>query len=119
MIVDDEESMQELGRELLEEQGYRVIIAGNGHEALELYRDRVKEIDLVILDLVMPGMDGGQTFLELKKINPGIRAFFCTGFMPDQVITALLEEERLRAIQKPFDPQTFLRIVRQVLDESR
>ncbi len=119
MIVDDEESMQELGRELLEEQGYKVVIASGGADAVALYSARAKEIAIVVLDLVMPGMDGGQTYLQLKKINPGIRAFFCTGYMPDEVITALLEEENLRAIQKPFDPQTFVRVVREVLDEKR
>jgi CheY-like chemotaxis protein len=116
LIVDDEESMQELGRELLEEEGFDVVIAGDGMEALEMYRTRHKEIDLVILDLVMPIMDGGQTYLELKKINPLLKALFCTGFMPDQVISALLEEERLIAIQKPFIPDVFVRTVRQVLE---
>jgi signal transduction histidine kinase/CheY-like chemotaxis protein len=116
LIVDDEESMQELGRELLEEEGFDVVIAGNGMEALKLYRTRHREIDLVILDLVMPVMDGGQTYLELKKINPMLKALFCTGFMPDQVFSALLEEERLIAIQKPFNPDVFVRTVRQVLD---
>jgi two-component system, cell cycle sensor histidine kinase and response regulator CckA len=116
LIVDDEESMQELGRELLEEHGYKVLIASNGPEALEIYRNQPQVIKVVILDLVMPGMDGGQTYLELKKINPGIRAFFCTGYMPDAVISALLEEEHLFAIQKPFNPDQFVQLVRDVLD---
>jgi two-component system, cell cycle sensor histidine kinase and response regulator CckA len=116
LVVDDEESMQELGRELLEEEGYDVLIAGTGMEALEMYRTRFKEIDLVILDLVMPGMDGGQTYLELKKVNPALKALFCTGYMPDQVISALLEEEKLIAIQKPFNPDQFVHTVRRVLE---
>jgi len=119
MIVDDEESMQELARELLEEHGYAVVIAGNGREAIDLYRRRGQEIALVVLDLVMPGMDGGQTYLELKAMNPSLKAFFCTGFMPDHVIAALLERDRLRAIQKPFNPLTFVQVVREVLDERR
>jgi two-component system, cell cycle sensor histidine kinase and response regulator CckA len=116
LIVDDEESMQELGRELLEEHGYKVLIASNGPEAIEIYRTQSRVIKVVILDLVMPGMDGGQTFLELKKISPDIKAFFCTGYMPDAVISALLEEEHLRAIQKPFNPDQFVQLVRDVLD---
>jgi DNA-binding NarL/FixJ family response regulator len=67
----------------------------------------------------MPGMDGGQTYLELKAINPHLKSFFCTGFMPDRIIAALLERENLRAIQKPFNPQTFVKVVREVLDEHR
>ena len=119
LLVDDEDSMQELGRELLEEEGYRVLIASNGQEAIHLYRQRSAEIQLVILDLVMPGMDGGQTYLELRKINPDLKVFFCTGYMPDQVISALLEEERLKALQKPFNPENFVQMVREVLDEKR
>ena len=116
LLVDDEESMQDLGRELLEEEGYRVLIASNGLDAVHLYGQRSAEIQLVILDLVMPGMDGGQTYLELRKINPHLKVFFCTGYMPDQVISALLEEESLKALQKPFNPENFVRMVRDVLD---
>jgi two-component system, cell cycle sensor histidine kinase and response regulator CckA len=118
LLVDDEESMQELGRELLEEEGYQVLIASNGQDAVHLYRQRFAEIQLVILDLVMPGMDGGQTYLELRTINPNLKVFFCTGYMPDQVISALLEEERLKALQKPFNPENFVQMVREVLDEK-
>jgi len=118
LLVDDEESMQELGRELLEEEGYRVLIASNGQDAIHLYRQRSAEIQLVILDLVMPGMDGGQTYLELRKINPDLKVFFCTGYMPDQVISALLEQESLKALQKPFNPENFVQMVREVLDEK-
>jgi two-component system cell cycle sensor histidine kinase/response regulator CckA len=119
LVVDDEESMQELGCELLEEEGYKVLIASTGQEALEQYRRHGDTIQLVILDLVMPGMDGGQTYLELKKLNPDLKAFFCTGYMPDQVISALLEEEHLQAIQKPFHPEAFVQLVRDVLDGHR
>jgi CheY-like chemotaxis protein len=119
LIVDDEESMQELGRELLEEHGYTVLIASTGQEAVDLFRQRGDEIGLVVLDLVMPGMDGGQTYLELKRLQPDLKAFFCTGYMPDQVISALLEEEHLQAIQKPFIPEAFVQLVRDVLDGHR
>jgi PAS domain S-box-containing protein len=117
LVVDDEESMQDLGRELLEENGYKVLIASNGPEAIEVYRSQPQIIKLVILDLVMPGMDGGQTYVELKKINPRVKAFFCTGYMPDAVISALLDEEHLQAIQKPFNPDQFVQLVRDVLDQ--
>ena len=118
LVVDDEESMQDLGRELLEEHGYKVLIASNGPEAIEIYRSQPQIVKRVILDLVMPGMDGGQTYLELKKCNPNVKAVFCTGYMPDAVISALLEEEHLHAIQKPFNPDQFVQLVRDVLDAT-
>ncbi|MCX6136634.1 MAG: PAS domain S-box protein [Ignavibacteriales bacterium] len=119
LVVDDEESMQMLARDLLEEQGYKVLTAGDGLEALEIYKKQWREISLVILDLVMPKMDGGKAYVEMKKINPEIRAFFCTGFTSDEVITSLLDEEHLRALQKPFRPDSFVRMVRTVMQEAR
>ncbi len=115
LLVDDEPAMQELGRELLEDDGYEVTIAANGLEALEIYKEHHDRIDLVVLDLVMPGMDGGQTYTEMKKINKGLKAFFCTGFISDQIISGLLEEEKLHAVSKPFRPDDFLKTVRSVI----
>ncbi|HTX18076.1 MAG TPA: PAS domain S-box protein [Bacteroidota bacterium] len=111
LLVDDEEMMQELGKELLEDNGFHVVIAKDGVEAVEIYRERGKEISLVILDLVMPRMDGGQTYMELKKLNESVKAFFCSGFTSDKVITQLLAEEHLHAIKKPFHPTEFINMV--------
>jgi CheY-like chemotaxis protein len=118
LLVDDEESAQELGREILQENGYRVLIAGDGELGLELYKQYKSDIALVILDLMMPKLDGGQTFIELKKINPDVKAFFCSGHASSEVIGPLLAEENLRALSKPFEIDDFVRTVREVLDED-
>lgn len=118
LLVDDEASMRQLGTELLEEAGFRVLTAVNGREAVNIYRERYQEIDLVILDLVMPELDGGQTYVEMKKIRPEVKAFFCSGFVTDQLISSLLEEEHLRALQKPFKPEIFVQTVCDVLYEN-
>ncbi len=115
LLVDDESLMQELGKELLEENGYRVMVAGDGLEAVELFRRHHDEIALVVLDLLMPKLDGGQTYLEMKKIKPTVKAFFCTAYTPGEIIGALLEQESLRALQKPFRPSEFVQTVRDVL----
>jgi PAS domain S-box-containing protein len=118
LLVDDEPAMQELGRMLLADDGYEVTIAANGFEAVEIYKEHHDAIDLVVLDLVMPGMDGGQTYTEMKKIDKRLKAFFCTGYISDQIIASLLEEEKLRAISKPFRPDDFLKTVREVMNSS-
>lgn len=118
LLVDDEFLMQELGRQLLEEQGYRVIVAGDGLEAVHLFQQHKDEIALVILDLLMPKLDGGQTYLALKNIKPNVKAFFCTGYTPQEIIGSLLAQESLRALQKPFRPSEFVQIVREMLETN-
>lgn len=115
LIVDDEPVMQELGRDILEEHGYRVLVASDGLEALDMYRQYGSEIHLVVLDMLMPRLDGGQTYIEMKKMNVDIKAFFCTGYTPTEVIGPLLAAESLRSLQKPFRPTEFVGIVRDVL----
>jgi signal transduction histidine kinase/DNA-binding response OmpR family regulator len=118
LLVDDDEAMLELGRELLREVGYEVVVAEDGRRALDIYRAHASTIDLVILDLVMPEMDGGETYLAMKEVRPDLRAMFCTGYLPEQVVGGLLREEDLRAIQKPFEPAAFLSLVREVLEDT-
>jgi nitrogen-specific signal transduction histidine kinase len=118
LLADDEVPMQEIGRELLEEQGYDVLIANDGKEALEMFRSHCEEINLVILDLVMPRLDGGQTFLEMKKMKPNVQAVFCTGYATDELIQSLLQEENLKVLRKPFHPTEFVRLVDELIAEQ-
>lgn len=115
LLADDEKVMQELARELLEGHGYRVLLAGDGAEAVALYQQHAKDIDLVILDLLMPHLDGGQAYREMKKINKDVRAFFCTGYSPQDVIGTTLAENPLRAVQKPFRTDEFMHTIQEVL----
>jgi PAS domain S-box-containing protein len=118
LLVDDEEGMLEFGRDILVEHGYRVLTACDGAEALALYKERHDEISMVILDLILPGMDGGQTYLAMKCINKNLKAMFCSGYTSDQIISSLLQEEHLLAVRKPFRIDEFLSAVRACLDGS-
>ena len=115
LLVDDDELMRELGTELLRDGGYQAITARDGTEAISTYRKQWEEISLVILDVAMPGMDGGEVYTHLKKINPKVRAFFCTGFVSDNAISPMLERREVRALEKPFNPVDFRKMVREVL----
>lgn len=118
LLVDDESTMLELGKQLLEEHGYNVMLASDGIEAVELYKKHGKDIDLVILDILMPRLDGGRTYVELKKINDHVKAFFCTGYTPQDIVGSLLSQESLRALQKPFRPAEFMDMVRDVIGQA-
>jgi len=118
LLVDDEEPMREFSSDILAEDGYKILTASDGLEAVELYKKRHKEIAAVVLDLIMPKMDGGQTFLEMKKINPAVKAVFCTGYASDGVIAQLLIEENIPAIQKPFRSVELKKVVRDVIERE-
>ncbi len=118
MIVEDEIPMQEIMKDLLESNGYNVIVANDGFEALELYQQKNPQISLVILDVMLPEMDGRDTYFELKKLDSELRAFFCSGFASLVEIQSLVEKENLYAIQKPFSPKEFLAVVKEVLSEE-
>jgi len=110
--------MREFSSDILAEDGYKILTASDGLEAVELYKKRHKEIAAVVLDLIMPKMDGGQTFLEMRKINPAVKAVFCTGYASDGVIAQLLIEENIPAIQKPFRSEELKKVVREVIERE-
>ncbi|MBP1678539.1 MAG: hybrid sensor histidine kinase/response regulator [Bacteroidetes bacterium] len=116
LVVDDEPTMLDLAKELLQEQGYSVITAANGRDGIEALRRRSAEVRLVLLDLMMPEMDGIAALREMRKIRGDIKALFCTGYMPEDVRHRLPEEEHLNILQKPFDPARLFSMVRSRLD---
>jgi len=105
LVVDDEPIIRELVPEILAEAGFRPIIARDGREALEIYADCWRHIDLVILDMIMPGMNGRETFRALKRINPEIRALLSTGFSADGPAEEALDEGILGLVRKPYRPE--------------
>lgn len=118
LIVEDEQQMQDLMRELLESNGFAVYVVTNGRDAIDYYKNNRDSISLVVLDVMLPELDGRETYYELKKINDRIKVFFCTGFASLIEIQSLIEKENLHALQKPFSPKEFLTIVKEVLDQE-
>lgn len=118
LLVDHEDGMRKIGQNFLEHRGYRVLTAADGQEAIDTFREQSSQINLVVLDLVTPHVDGDQAFLELKSIRKDIPVLFCLGHAADQIVTSLLNEQGLRTVQKPFEEESFLSAVREILDES-
>lgn len=118
LIVEDEVQMQDVMKDLLESNGYNVLVANDAFEAMELYQQKGTLISLVILDVMLPEMDGRELYYELKKIDEDLKAFFCSGFTSLVEIQSMIEKENLFAIQKPFSPKEFLAVVQEVLNEE-
>ena len=115
LLVDDEQMMLDIGRDLLQTMGYRVITARDGEEAVEVYRGRSEEIDLVLLDIVMPKMGGGQAYDCIKSINPAVKVLLLSGFSIDGEATQILSRGCNGFIQKPFNLEQLSRSVKSVL----
>jgi CheY-like chemotaxis protein len=118
MLVDDEEIVIEVVGQILESLGYNVFVARSGKEALEIYWGRKTEIDLVILDMVMPKMSGSITFERLKGVNPDVKVLLSSGYSVDGQASELLEKGCSGFIQKPFNIKELSKKIRDVLDEK-
>jgi PAS domain S-box-containing protein len=102
LLVDDEEMVMDVGEQLLKKLGYGVLLAKDGEEAIELYRCHQRKIDAVILDMVMPSMDGGETYDRLKEVDPGIKVLLSSGYGVDGQANEILARGCNGFIQKPF-----------------
>ncbi len=116
LVVDDEQSNIAVMVEMLEMLHYRVLPAGSGQEAVAVYSQKAKEIDLVILDMIMPGINGGRTFDILREINPDVAVILASGYSVEGEARAIINRGCRAFIQKPFHMQELSRKVRDVLD---
>lgn len=115
LLVDDEEMVLNVGRRFLKVTGYRVLTARDGREAIEVYEKYKDSIDLVLLDIVMPNMKGGEVFDRLKEINPEIKVLLVSGYSIDGEATKILERGCNGFIQKPFDMKQLSEAIRTIL----
>ncbi len=116
LVVEDEESVRALLQRILEDGGYTVLLAADGVEATELYAERSAEIDLVVLDIIMPRMGGRETFQRLREINPEIKVLLSSGYSENGQAHDILATGARGFLQKPYDLHRVLRKVREVLD---
>ena len=115
LLVDDEQRILTVGQEICKTLGYNIITVNSGKEALEIYKDKKNIINLVILDMIMPGMNGLETFRELKKINPDIKVLLSTGYSIDAKAQEMLKNGCKGYILKPYSVIDFSHKLREVL----
>jgi len=111
LIVDDEESVRNFVRTSLQNLGYTVSTCDDGIAGVDYYREHHREIDLVILDLIMPRMSGQDAFRKMKKINPHVRVLVSSGFSHTQATRQMLDEGALCLLNKPFQITELARTV--------
>jgi CheY-like chemotaxis protein len=116
LVVDDEMSVCEIARDMLSELGYTVVLQHDGRAGVEFYRTRQASIDLILLDVNMPLMDGIQAFEELRRLNPMARVIFLTGYGKESVELSTLPADANGLLQKPFQVEDLAAKVRTVLD---
>ncbi len=116
LIVDDEDMILEVGRMMLEKLGYQVLVAGSGQEALGVYGEQKKEIDLVILDMIMPGMGGGEVFDNLREMDRNVKVILSSGYSINGLAKEIMDRGCRGFIQKPFAMEELSRRVKEALD---
>lgn len=118
LIIDDESMIIETGATLLAELGYTVLTADGGKEALNIYAARQQQIDMVILDMIMPKMSGRETFEQLKNINPEVKVLLSSGYSINGQASDLLKQGCRGFIQKPFNISKLSKKVREVIENK-
>ena len=118
LLVDDEVMIIDVAGQLLEKLGYKVYTAASGKEAIDIYKKHRDDIGIVILDVIMPGMDGGETYDRLKAINLDVNVLLASGYGINRQINDILERGCNSFIQKPFNMKQLSRKIREVLDEK-
>jgi nitrogen-specific signal transduction histidine kinase/ActR/RegA family two-component response regulator len=116
-LVDDERMILDVTQEMLAGLGYRVLVAPGGAEALEIYRAQHETIDLVILDMIMPGMGGGEVLDGMKAVDPGVRIILSSGYSLNGMARNIMERGAMLFLQKPFHRDDLSRKVREALEK--
>jgi len=121
LVVEDEEAVRKLCQRILEPLGYKIITAQNGKEALSLFKNGYKNIDLVIMDVVMPEMSGPDAFKEISIIQPDLPTIFVTGYdIHDEMLKIKdLTTESPSMLQKPYTQETLCVKIREILDKRK
>jgi two-component system, cell cycle sensor histidine kinase and response regulator CckA len=118
LVADDEESIRVLARKTLERAGFQVLLAKDGRQAVELFRDQGEAIRFVLLDMTMPHLDGQETFRELRRIRKDVTVILSSGYNEKEATEAFVGKGLAGFIQKPYRPTELLALVRGVLEGS-
>jgi len=118
LLIDDEDMVIETSKDLLEKLGHNVFIAMNGKDAVDIFKQRKDEIELIILDMIMPGMSGSTTFNSIKEIKKEIKVLLSSGYSISKEARQLLDRGCNGFLQKPYDIYTLSNKIREIMDNN-
>jgi signal transduction histidine kinase/DNA-binding response OmpR family regulator len=122
LVGEDEEALRDLAKDVLEGLGYSVLLAANGEEAIEMFKAQRAQIDMVLLDVVMPRMGGHEAYERIQALSPGVPVIFMTGYSSETVQSRFVKQNRFveelgaPVLQKPYNVEVLGRKIREVLD---
>jgi CheY-like chemotaxis protein len=119
LVVDDDETAVTLLKRILTERGFQVVTAHSGFECLDLFRRRPYDFDLVLLDLIMPFMDGEETFARLQEIRPDVAVMLCTGVIQQERLKRLTTAGLAGFLRKPIAPDEVGSLIRSTLQSVK
>lgn len=119
MLVEDEEMLRELGVMMMEADGYRVLAAKDGVEAVEMFESHADEIGLVVCDLGLPRLGGRDVFMRMKEIKPSVRAIVASGYLEPNVRTEMLRAGVIDTVQKPYDFREMMERIRSIIGQPQ
>jgi len=118
LLVDDEKMITDVGKQIIKRLGYDVLTAGGGKEAIEIYKENQDKIDLVVLDMIMPVMGGGETFEKLKEIDSNVRVLLSSGYSLNSQASEIMALGCAGFIQKPFYMKELSQKIAAILKED-
>jgi PAS domain S-box-containing protein len=119
LLVDDEETVIDVGQHMMEKMGYKVLTAKDGKTALEVYAKNRERIKMVIIDMVMPGMGGGQVYDRIKELNPAVKALLSSGYSMDGKAAEIMNRGCDGFLQKPFSMKELSKKMREILGDGK
>ena len=115
LVIEDEELLLDLLKEMLEDEGYRVLTAADGPQAVDLYRTEKEKVSLVLSDMGLPSMGGWEVLQQLKAINPFVKVILSSGFMDSKVRQDMLSAGAKDFIQKPYMPEKVIQKIQDTI----
>ncbi len=117
LLVDDDDSIREVGRQTLEQAGLKVITAGDGEEAVHIYQSRKNDIKLVLMDMTMPSLNGREAFIKMREINKNVKVILSSGYSEQEATERINERGLLGFLQKPYKPRDLIDKIKNILQD--